>query len=149
MRFRYIQYDFQFPLQLTEVDYNHLKKMVTINPRLKLIEKNSFYNKFKPWVLIVGLSIVITIILAILWSILWESAAGRILNTLLTISGFVFIASSIMLFWFLGGASYLWYIFEKNQFYRRMKRELLQAKSYEAFLRNFYYDYGYFYRQDE
>jgi hypothetical protein len=149
VRFQSIQYDFQLPPELTEVDYQHLKKLVTANPKLKLVSKESFYRKFQPWIIAVIICFSITGMLMIAWLFLKETGARRSLDTCLTISFIVFFFCTIALFWTLGAASFLWYIFEKNQFYRRMKRELLAARSYKEFIQGFYYDYGYFYREDE
>ena len=138
MQIPYTYYDFSLPPTISEIDYRNLRRTLQLDPTVKLIKEESFYAKFKWGILAVIISTSLTIILMVIRRFQWNNPLGGKLNSILTIAGFVCFFTIVGVFGLGGGASFLWYIFERNPYYRWMKRELVRTENYQIFLTSFY-----------
>jgi hypothetical protein len=121
--FRVRKFTFNMPSEISERNFYIIKRELKSNSKVSLFIKDNFIYIFKSELII--LLILFSGALLTIINIEWISAIG----------GFMIIGTIVGLFEFIFSLfSFSDYLLKKNKYYKRLKKDIVHAESYDDFL---------------
>lgn len=121
---QYTTYNFNTPPIISDNDFQILKDILTQNPNYDINPSSSFVETFKAELIFIGIGL-IGCYLASLDLAEWLNWVGGIPAFLAFGSLFSFIPSMF---------SYLGYVSDKSNYYRKLKQKIINSENYNEFL---------------
>ncbi|BDB53060.1 hypothetical protein [Flavobacterium ammonificans] len=121
---QYTTYNFNTPPLISDSDFKILKDILTENPNYSINPSSSFIETFKVELIFLGIGL-IGFYIASLDLADWLNWVGGIPAFLAFGSLFSFVPSMF---------SYLGYISDKSNYYRKLKKKIIKSENYNEFL---------------